>query len=659
MTDPALKYWAADESDKCVSKAIGFVELWHAKSSTANGGLSSMWMRNTVSYYSAVLNTASWETSLSMEGEQGELVKMVIPRARKLIRQIISLSTQQRLDFQTVSMTQDMESVNATRVAQALASQLVEEQDLEIKGNVALEKAMFMGTGFIKTTWRTDKGMPYAQDVEGKTHYNGDVCFSIPNVYDVIYDTSKQVWSDQDWVVVRQTMNRWDLVAQFPELRDEILVLPSAYSQAGQYWWFYLKGRADDDAVFTYEFYHKPTPALPQGRMMMFSDKRTVYHDGINLYECLPIDIMQPELIHDTGFGYPIFSDLLPAQEMLDHSYSAIATNQAATAVQMYAAPRGSDISPMDIGGMNFLLYTPQNVPGGGKPEGMQLTQSAPETFKFADAVEAQMMKLAQLNNALIGEPNPGVTAGNAIATLTSNALRFMDPYIKTYSTCLEGAMTKAIMFYKKFATTERTVSIVGRNNKEQVRQFQGSDLATIKRMKLKIQSPMLQTIGGRLDIAEKLMPTGLFKEPQKLISILDGSPLDSLYADELSENDLIQQERDMMLDGKTPTVLATQNHPAHVRCHAADLNDQNLLQNHDAVAIYLQHIQQHVEQERSMDPFLKALCRTGVAPEMPPQPQGPPPVQGPSPGGGQNPGAEMMPTAHNAQPAQPAKPLV
>jgi len=645
------KYWAAEPDNKeVVKKAQGYIDDWVTNSMSGHSAVSALWLRNTVSYYSAILNSTSWNSALSYRGAQGELVKMVIPRARKMIRQVLALSTQQRPDFQAVSMSQDLESLNSARIAQALASQIVETQDFVAKAESAFEKSLFIGNGPLMTTWRTDKGLPFATGEQEELLYNGDVEFRALNIYDLIFDTTKQQWSDQDWAIVRNTYNRWDLIAQFPDLEEEILKLPSVKDGTSNYWWFTLTSTPDEDEVFIYEFYHKPTPAIPTGRMMMFANKDTIFHDGENVYECIPIDMIVPEPIHGTAFGYPLLADILPAQEMLDHSYSAIATNQSATAVQMFTAARGADVAASDISGMSFLLYDPQQVPGGGKPEGLNLNATSADTYKFADMVEAQMMKLVSLNNALIGEPNPGVTAGNAIATLTSNALRFMDSYTKQYTLILERAMSKAICWYQKFASEERIVSYVGKNNKQKVYRFKGSDLATVKRMKLKLSNPMLQTTGGRMQVAEQLLNTGLIKSPQKYLSIIDGAPLDSLYEDERSENDLIQEERDMMLEGQKPIVLITQDHAAHIRCHAADLNDQLLLQNHDAVELYLNHIQEHYELKKTMDPYLEAILRTGQAPQMQPPQQGqaPMPEQAPN---GENP-------MNESEPAAPAEPM-
>lgn len=626
------KYWAAREPEKLVDEVMAQVAQWQNYAGSSTGGLSSMWLRNTMSYYSAIFNSDSWESSLSHVGEQGELVRMVIPRARKLIKQIVNLVTQRRLDFQAVSLSTDINAIQSARIGNALAKQIVDQQDVQKKASLTFEQSCVVGAAFMKACWRTDKGAPYIPkegeedpNQSGRVQYSGDIEVSSLNLGQVIYDVRRQVWSEQDCCTVIQTKNRYDLIAQYPELEDQILTLPSARENSNNYWWLHLRGATDDDSIFVYEFYHKPTPALPQGRMAMFGDKKTVFHDGPNLYGDLPVEPMMPEQILNTGFGYPILSDLLPSQEMLDHSYSAIATNQAATAVQQYAAPRGADLEATDVAGMNFLMFNPMpGVEGGGKPIGIQLTQSAPETFKFADMVENQMMKLAQLNNALIGEPSPGVTAGNAIATLTYNALRFMDDYIKSYSLCLEKIMTKSIKYYAKFASEPTLLRMVSKNNRSELKEFTGKDLEPIDHMRLQVQSPMLDTIGGRFDIAEKLMPYGIIKNPQQMYSILSGAPLETLFDDELSENDAVQMEKDRILNGENPMPNMAQDHPKHVRHLSMMLNDRDVLNNPGILNIVTQLIEKHYEMETTMDPVLKAMIRTGVAPQGAPQaPQG------------------------------------
>jgi hypothetical protein len=75
--------------------------------------------------------------------------------------------------------------------------------------------------------------------------------------------------------------------------------------------------------IYVYEFYHKPTPALPQGRMTIYASGTCVFEDGENPYGQIPGRFLKFEQIIGTGLGYPMLSNLLPVQELLDHSFSA------------------------------------------------------------------------------------------------------------------------------------------------------------------------------------------------------------------------------------------------------------------------------------------------------------------------------------------------
>jgi len=183
---------------------------------------------------------------------------------------------------------------------------------------------------------------------------------------------------------------------------------------------------------------------------------------------------------------------------MYDHSLSAIATNQSATAVQQILCPRGADISSQDVGGLNFVFFTPQNVDGGGKPEPMQLTQSAPETFKFAEVLKGYMLEISGINSAVRGAPPPGVTSGTAIATLTANSLEFMSSLQKSVDMALEGAITLALKSYMEFADVPRSILVTGKNNMAYGYEFTGKDLKAIKKVKINRSNPLMGTIAGR-----------------------------------------------------------------------------------------------------------------------------------------------------------------
>jgi hypothetical protein len=644
----AKMYWLDDEPRIVASKLTQFHQT---NEGWSNNPIAQTWIRNQIAYYSPILEAESWESSLSFGGDQGELVKMVIPQARSLARQYIGIACKQKLAVQAVALNNDGSDLNEViRLGNALGNRIIKDQDLESKKVDLAEKGHLHGAGYIGTFWRTDRGEPFEGDPEsGFVAFKGDIEMPILSVFDVFYDYTIECWDDLDWVEIRTKRNRWDLVAQFPELETEIMSLPAVSSQSGtaasQY-----RSVSDDDMVFCYELYHRVTPAMPEGRMLMYSNDKTIYHDGPNRYGKIPVRQFKPEKVQGTGFGYPMFSNLLPAQEMLDHEFSAIATNHAAFAVQNVTAPRDSNFGVQQINGMNFISFTPvSNAPGGGRPEALQLTQTAPDAYKFIEQLKSHQMELAQVSAALRGSPPPGVTSGAAIATLTTTAIESITPFTEALLTCIEGAIEDAINAYRQFASIERVIEIAGKNQQMTSRKFIGTELDPVKSMKITRINPVMLTSAGRSDLADKLMQAGRVKDIQQYISILEGAPPEKIYSDELSENDLMDAENDMLMDGESPPVLITDDHPKHILSHNKLLNNPRVRMSGENLEQIMSHIEEHVRLEKQKDPFLAAMLRTGKAPQgMPPPQQG---AAGPK---GQ-PMPSDMPAGPTAQPAQPA----
>lgn len=641
------QYWLKESPEDVAKRLIEFHGHWEVWGSNP---IIQAWVRNTIAYYSVVLDANAWDTALSFEGEQGELVKMLVPQARSLARQFISLVTKQKLTFSCTALSTGADVAQETRLGTALSNQIVERQDLDRKGDQLAEQAYVMGASFIATTWRTDMGKPFAVGQDGALLYDGDLDMRVYSPFDVFYDYTIEDWDRQDWVEIRTIKNRWSLIAQFPELEREIMAVPKVRDHRGGGTSRY-RLIAEDDLIYVYELYHRPTPALPQGRMLMYADDKTVFHDGPNVYESIPIEMCRPEVIMGMGFGYPQFSNLLPSQEMLDHSFSAIATNQAAHAVQNVACPRGAGISVQQINGMNFIQFTPQNVPGGGKPEPLQLTQSSPETFKFLETIRSHMLEISNVNSAIRGSPPPGVTSGAAIATLTTNAMEFLTNFSKAYLMCIEKSVMHGINAYRRFAKIPHIIALSGKSGMTTHREFVGGDLDPIQSVKVNQQNPAMMTVAGRADMADKLLQTGMVKTAQEYISILEGAPPQQLYQTELSENDLLQSENDALMEGQPVPTLNTDDHAKHMLYHASLLNDPRIRNDNNRVGGILSHIEEHYNLSKSQDPFFSAMIRTGKTPEGGP----PPPQQQTTPGA--PPGPPMAGPPDAGAPAGPAEP--
>lgn len=620
------QYWFTEESKKVAGVLSEHHTKWVAHGTNP---FCQAWLRNSIAYYSAILEPNDWQSSLGFAGEQGELVKMSVPQARSLMRQIVTLVTKQRLAFSPISESSEMEAVTDARIANALIDQLIREQKMDQKQEFIAEQAGVYGMSFLKVSWRTDKGSPYAVDelrlgetIVPMIAYDGAIEISTPSVYDVYFNSRIENWDDLSWAECRTLKNRWDLVAQYPELEEDILHLKSATTKETSN--SQATGIDSDDMVFVYEAYHKPCPSLPEGRMLIYGDEKTIFYDDINKYQCIPIIPIKPESVYMSGYGYPQLSNLLPAQEMYDHCLSAIASNQSQLAVQNVLCPRGSDISVQAISGLNWVYFTPQTTEGGGKPEALQLLQSAPESYKFADVLKGYMLEISGINSAVRGSPPPGVTSGTAIATLTANALEFLSSLGKAIDLALEQCMELCFQVYSTFPETDRKVMVTGKDGRAYSYDWNKKSVQKIKKIKILRSNPLMGTLAGRADVAEKLLQTGMIKSPQEYFRIIEGAPQEELYAQELSETDLMSQENEALRRGEPVRALATDDHAVHIQHHSILTNDLKIRMNDQALQEILAHIEEHHMLSQTTDPMLMAMVRTGKMPEgMPMAPGG------------------------------------
>lgn len=644
MTE-ASSYWLHQPS----KDAIGYLSDFHDSSSVwYNSPFRQAWVRNFVAYYSPVLVPGSWDTSLVFQGMQGELVRFFTPKARTLIRNLVTLTTKQPLAFQAMAETDGSDIIQDLKKGNAYIEQTIDNEECNLKGEELTEIALVTGGAFLRTVWRTDKGQPYTRNEDGSIVYTGSCEISVESPFNVFYDASIPDWKKLTWCEVRTKKNRWDLIAQHPDLKDAILGLPSVSDVMGPDNWFYQRGR-DEDLVYIYECYARPCPALPQGRMIVYGDDKTVLYDDKNPYEGIPVEPMMPEKVMCTGIGYPIFTNLIAPQEMYDNSLSAWATNEAAFAVQSVTIPRGSGINVNTIGGMRFVEFTPQNVPGGGKPEPMQLNATSSSTKEFSKVLEEVLNDLSQINGALRGSPPPGITSGVALATLSTNALEFISGIVKSYYACWKNSMTHVVNQYKTFGTVPQNVQFSGANNQTFMSKVSGQDLTKISGIKILVTNPLMQTIAGRLEIGEKLLEMPREIWPQ-YVSILEGRPLQDIYKGDLSEEDLINGENELLSKGQMVPALKLDDHARHIQAHAGMLNDPNVRLNSPYVEAILAHIQQHEFLAQTTDPFLLAMVRTGKMPNMPPPP---PPNGGNGPPSQGVPNTVAEPANHTAKPAK------
>jgi hypothetical protein len=619
------EYFAKDDVRVLIDKCEEKINTWGALGGSSGFMTSAIRAihRNNAAYYSAMLDPQAWDTSMIYEGDKGEFVRTIIPKARVLIRQYVSLATKQRYSFDVVTDVGDSNPLKTARIGNAIVKSETEKHLIDLLSEKIVEMCSIEGWCFVSNTWNTEKGRIWGRaDELGNMLYSGGTDIELFGLQDCVFDWTKKEQKDLEWFIVRRKRNRWNLIAQFPEMTDAILAIPSCETERlSMPTIAQEQAERNDDDIYVREFYHVPTPALPFGRMTVYGNQDTVFFDGENPYECIPGEMFVFQQVKNTLLGYPMMCNLLQQQEMFNMEMGTVTTNHAAFGVQSVLVPKGSNISVEQVAkGMTFIDYTPQNAAGGGEPKALQLTQTPPEVFNFVQMLSAGMEEMAMINSTLRGQPPANVTSGAMAATLSANALEFIYSDTKGLTIGLEHLMWLSLKNYQKFAKIEQVIDIVGEGNTSIAQEFKASDISSIKKAKIRQGNPLLNTIAGRLQLAESILPLlqqGKNDAVSRYLGIIEGAPVDTLFDSELSENVAVTQEIEALQRGENVIPLLTDNHPMYIRAYQKLLYSPIVRQRGDLVQSLMQLIQERATLEQQCPPELKAILRNLPMPVM------------------------------------------
>ena len=647
-------YFAAQDPKEIANQMEMYLSKWSftGGSGTFNAISAALW-RNYIAWTNTLFTPSSFESALGEDGDVGEFVRVNINQARTVGLQYISLLTRQRFYWEAITDINSSTIIQDTRLAKGIANSVTEKQSLQQKMYTATEKTYVYGASFLSAIWKTDKGYPYSySEQDAKLSYSGDVTIRVHDVSDCVYDWSLESWDELPWVCVRSPQNRFDLIAQHSELEGALLAAPSARSEKRMIPRFNMLSSFDNpDMVFVWEFYLKPCPAVPKGRLVIYVTPDCILADDDNLYGCIPVEPLIFSKVQGTGLGYPLLSTLLPAQEILDGVISTISTNVRAFGKQNIIMPAGADIDPVQITeGMNVIRYEPvPNAQNGGEPKILDLLSIPPELFNFANMMNNQIGDLSSLSSTIRGNPPTGVTAGNAIATLTANATEFLSQAQGEYTICVQKVMSHVINAYKIFATVEQTTSIIGESSIGYVKKWKGEDLQNIQGIKLRQTNSVMDSLAGRTQVADNLLQQQLITAGQ-YIKIQSGAPIESLFEEQFSEEIAVQSEIEAILENKDIIPILTDNHPKFIAAYQRLLYNPIVRTNSkitgDVIQLMTARINLELQFQQNIE--LYQMIRGTSSPVAPQQPL-------PNTAGN----VQGAPQEVVASPAQPAKPTV
>lgn len=650
-------YWATLDKDEIACELSKHVDLWYE-----NLGASGIFrkMRKSYAAYYGYNSTGSGHTSSEIikSGEQGELSLIKANHFRNLLQHLLVMTTSSRPAMEARAINTDYRSLAQTILANGILDYYMREKRLERYLKLAVEYALVFGEGYVRMEWDTTEGDEYNVDPEtNKITFTGDIAYSVLNPLDVIKDVFRTDNNDHDWLMVRHFKNRYELIAKYPELKEDLLKAKTKDEMDMTFdYKFKTDGEMRSDLIPVYEFYHRISDALPNGRQVVYVTKEAVLYDGPLPYKEIPVYRIAPGDFIGTPHGYTVAFDLLSLQETLDGLYSIIVTNQSTFGVQNLIIPQGHNISYSALpGGLNIIEYDPST---GGKPEALNLTKTPPEIFQFVDKLEAVMETISGVNSVARGNPEANLRSGNALALIQSMAIQFNSGLQQSYAQLLEDVGTATLATLRNFAATPRVAMIVGKNDRSYMREFIGDDLDKVSRVVVDMGNPLSKTTAGKLEMANNLLQQGIIKNAQDYILVMKTGNLDMMLEGEVSELSNIRAENEDLAEGRPVQALNIDEHVLHIKEHKSVISSPDARKNPQIVQSVLAHIQQHIDLLKTADPnLLNILGQPSLAPPPAPGQPGPtsgpgqlPGSGGPSPaeGGPQGPGGPKLPSPGN-----------
>lgn len=606
------QYFATLNPTECANACMSRADSWYLFLSS-----SGQWARLQnayVTYHRPGINL----TQTPRFGDKGQFLDVNVNHFRNLVEHAVAQVVSQRVEYAPRSMNTDYKSQAQTILAKGLLEYYNRTNNFDQLNYRMVRDGFIYGESFLYLGWDAAKGEVMRMDpTTGVAYREGDINAKIFNTVDVIRDPRNPSNLPPAWYILVERVSKHDLMAQYPAKAEQI----AAYSSekrpmAFQYvynTWVWSSSENWHDFTVKYTLVHRKSPAVPEGRILEFISPECILFDAPLPYDELPVHRFYISDWEGMPVAYTHAWDAIPLQDQYDKLMGAVTTNNAAFAVQSILLPEGAQISEDAVNeGLLVLKYK-----GDMKPEALQLTASAPETYNLIDRYERKMETILAVGSIARNDPEAFKTSGSALALLQSMSAQFNQQIQNHYIFYLEKIGSGIISILKRFASTKRVALITGKNNQKYLREFQGNDLEAVQRVYVEIGNPVMRTIAGNYELATTMVNQGIIKSVDQLTEVLSTGRIEPIYETEQAELMLIRSENEKLANNLPQPVLLTDKHDLHIQEHLCVLANPNDRENPELLQAALDHIQEHIQMLQVLPPEL-AMIRGIQLPVMP-----------------------------------------
>lgn len=689
MGDGKQRYWAAEpDSRDVVSKTLARIKGYREYLKAT--GKARRMHRSLSAFYGHGPDGQKSTAEILRGGEQGELSLMSPPVYQMLVRQTERLITGAKPAIKAIADNSDAATISQVVVAESVIGhyeRTLALPELEVE---TVRTGLVMGSGWSVGEWATREGEPIGVDPDTKrVLLEGDAGYRTLTPFDVALDWRVRAVKERRWFAFRVPVNRWELAAQYPALADDIILhgtkadvdaddgaaeLETAHMRN----WRLDNGQEDVDVVWVWELRHLRTPALRQGRLVRFLSQKVVLYDSAKVrmpVEKAPSDTdpnappaAAETAEQDAGYPYPdllayefcpersigaadghsAHFDLLALQEALDMVATAQTTNINLTALINWFVPTGS------VPNVHKLATGANIIEGQVEPKPILAEGLSQGSVAYAGIIQQWMRQAVGINDVAMGEVQKGMPAQLA-ALLEAKAVQFHEGGQRAFYGLVEANRTGILKLLQRFATSEKTATVVGRANSWALLSFKGDDLKAVERISIEPVNPVMRTFAGRMMLAESMADRQWLSREEYLDVYFTGE-LHEVFDERKAHMGRLSKEKELLAQGiglppvdmqqsmatgapvftpgepgKTYIVpLVTDKHWVDIPEILSVLASPESRSNPAVVQATMDVVQEKLRLWRTMDPDLLALLGGPPAPSSQP----PPGMGPPSPGG-------------------------
>jgi len=605
-------------------------------------------------YYGLPRDSSPFDvTNVGRMGDAGELTALNLNRVHHLGQRFLTMGVSEDFGWQPVAANGDTQSQEEAILAGSVLEHEKRASNLEAVRHKFNELALLDGWSHFSVRWDAAAGPKYEQLGDIAVH-EGRLKVAVHEWWRTATDPFRQD-ADHDWAILTEFHNRWDLAERYGRgdgrLYERILNLPPENRHVLA-WQERARGRSwspdDSPLVPVYTLFHKPTPAVPDGREVVFVSDGTILHDSGSVYgEQLPVYRVAANEMHGTPYGVSMLANVVAVQDVVNMLVSTVITNNLNNGLTQFAVSRDAQVNIAQIGGSSFLEVD-------GNPRDtvvpMNLVASSPETGNLAKFLLGEMETLTGMNSVSLGRQEHQMAASLA-ALLDQKAREFAGFFVRSDKIAVIHLGTAILRCYKQFAKAPRRLErIAGEGRRYMVRDFTGAKLGDVDRVTVTVRSGMMATPAGQMAFAENLVASGALENPNPLplrvlTSVWQRGNVDVALAPVETEDMLMARENDLISKGQVPPVRALDKHAQHIKKHMETTANPATREDDAVESAQQEHIQWHIEMLRTVDPALLQMIGETPLPAVPGVPDS---SLGAAPGG-IPPGA--MPPADGAPP--------